>query len=103
MDTQAKHTPGPWKVGEHPGDGSGSGWRKVLSEGGTFSPAFVCNAYINDAHLIAAAPDLLEELKHMRATLCAELDKEQDGSGYDRCQQALEKAALAIAKAEGRV
>ena len=58
MVTQQKHTPGPWAVGGHPGDKSGTDWREVLAPS-QFGPAYVCQALKEDARLIAAAPDLL--------------------------------------------
>jgi len=62
--TSAKHTPGPWIVGDHPGDNSGSNWRVVLSD--SVRPygdgAYVCQAREADATLIAAMPRLLAAL-----------------------------------------
>jgi len=60
----AKHTPGPWIVGDHPGDNSGTTWRDVLSD--SVRPygdgALICQAQEADAKLIAAAPSLLAAL-----------------------------------------
>ena len=58
-----KHLFGEWVLGPHPGDGSGAEWRTVLSNGGPFSPAFVCSAMLDDALLIADAPAMLEALE----------------------------------------
>ena len=59
------HTPGPWMVGNHPGDNSGTDWREVLSTDGAFSPSYVCQALQADARLIAAAPDMLALLEKL--------------------------------------
>jgi len=60
----AKHTPGPWRVGGHPGDNSGTNWRTVLSD--SVRPygdgAYVCQAREADAKLIAAMPRMLAAL-----------------------------------------
>lgn len=59
------HTPGPWIVGGHPKDGSGTAWREVVSMGTEFKPSYICAAVQEDAQLIAAAPDLLAILKQI--------------------------------------
>ena len=60
----AKHTPGPWIVGGHPGDNSGSNWREVLSANGRpyGDGALICQAQEADAKLIAAMPRMLAAL-----------------------------------------
>ena len=94
----AGHTPGPWHIEGRRGDAY---W---LSAGinahrdgpetyvGLFDPEPE-NAEAN-ARLIAAAPDLLEALKACVVDL--------DDSGQPSAGAALEAAANAIAKAEGR-
>jgi len=75
----AKHTPGPWRVGGHPGDNSGSNWRVVLSD--SVRPygdgAYVCQAREADAKLIAAMPRMLAALtgllQHCAAS-CYQID-----------------------------
>ena len=52
MSTQSKHTPGPWRASEH----------QVLGPVGTFHRV-AGGATIDDALLIAAAPDLYAELQ----------------------------------------
>lgn len=59
------HTPGPWEVCGHPGDGSGTLWRNVVSQGTEFRPSYVCQALLPDAQLIAAAPMLLAVLTEL--------------------------------------
>ena len=61
------HTPGPWTIGPHPGNGAGTAWRQILSHSGPFSPAFVCEAIEPDARLIAAAPDMARALRDLLA------------------------------------
>ena len=84
MSEQPKHTPGPWRVSKDT--------QSVVSR-----DAYICRARmmrmgqgVANAHLIAAAPDLLEALKAIVAfntPLPCGL---------------LEEARAAIAKAEGR-
>lgn len=57
------HTPGPWRVGGHPRDNSGTAWREILTDSLPFAPSYVCQAQGRDATLIAAAPDLLAALQ----------------------------------------
>ena len=87
------HTPGPWKAILH-GDeefpfplsihtADGAHW---IARGGTTSS-------LANAHLIAAAPDLLEALREMMA---AQLTGDVSGHAYTRAM-----AAAAIAKATG--
>jgi len=59
-DTKTRHTPGPWRVGGHPGDKSGTAWREVVTDALPFAPSYVCQALEADARLIAAAPAMLE-------------------------------------------
>ena len=91
----SKHTQGPWKyIGNYRPDGDGFGWfveiapeRWASVEGLTFSEAEA------NAHLIAAAPELLEALKWLTAEIkdCAQ---PSDWESWEACQ-------AAIAKAEG--
>lgn len=57
------HTPGPWSVGPHPGNGAGDDWRTILADTPEFGPLYIAEAALPDACLIAAAPDLLAALK----------------------------------------
>jgi len=55
------HTPGPWAVGPHPGNGAGTDWRSIVTnDAGLFGPVYVGEALLSDARLIAAAPELLD-------------------------------------------
>lgn len=84
----ARHTPGPWRVvGGDVWDAHG----EVMRRGSSVSEGSV-NARAN-AHLIAAAPDLLDALKELEATF-------RGTSDIARLVQRITRAA--IAKAEGR-
>lgn len=88
------HTPGPWKVGGHPNDGSGSDWREIVSLGTEFSPSFIGTALRGNAYLIAAAPELLERLVE-----CVKVIRQLDRSGT--AHPAVELAEQVIQKAKG--
>ena len=100
----SKHTPGPWAVREHwsddgafevyptrggaPSYGQWSALAEVPEYGKEDSPEAEANA-----HLIAAAPDLLEALQ--------EIVNAADGDGWNQLDAGLKKARAAIAKATG--
>lgn len=82
------HTPGPWTVGGHPRDKSGTGWREILHDS-PYGPAYLGQALEADAHLIAAAPDMLAALLLL-----------VNGDGQpDECLRVMALARAAIAKA----
>ena len=85
------HTQGPWIVAPSSNKGNGSDWRDIHSTGGEFSPSYVGEALVQDAQLIAAAPELLEALQLIANTdpVDAALDP----------QRAVRVAFAAIAKA----
>ena len=94
------HTPGPWKLSRTV-DGflavAGPRGRNVCSVGADE----LFPDIIHNAHLIAAAPDLLEALKEL-----VELPKRLDITGIayiTAIANAEEKAREAIATAEGRI
>lgn len=106
MNTEQKHTPGPWRVGDgsfvignHPAPGI-TGSDDVHHYGGHLICESVSQA---NARLIAAAPDLLEALKDIlsgwRYIRQDAAHQSIYGVGWDRAQQAAEAA---IAKAEGK-
>lgn len=81
----SKHTPGPWKVFQW-GDGS-QARLNLFNVGSESAEATVVKAIsLDDANLIAAAPDMLEALKMA-------VSGSHDWESY---------AAEAIAKAESR-
>lgn len=106
----SKHTPGPWKIW----DGWGS--RKfapvvvdcIFEVDGKFVGNCICHVAstnenaVSNAHLIAAAPELLEALEDIlsgwRYIRQDPNHKALYGVGWDRAQ---EKAEAAIAKAKG--
>ncbi len=57
---KSEHTPGPWAVAPSSNPNNGSDWRDIVSgKWGEFSPTYVGEAMEKDAHLVAAAPELL--------------------------------------------
>jgi hypothetical protein len=98
-----KHTPGPWVVGGHHGDDSGTDWREVVGMGDEFAPSYVCQALAENAFPIAASLDLLAALKTALRVLVTVRGVPDKGKGRtDEQQAALDMARAAIAKAEGR-
>ena len=98
MTPKAKHTEGPWKVR---GDGSRGQWYvEAPSTRGDYwlvaeaSGRSATENQIN-AHLIAAAPDLLDALR-----ACAEY-MEEYGAPVEM-GSSVQRARAAIARAEGR-
>ena len=88
MTTTPKFTPGPWVLGTHPANHR----LTVLPE---CEGGHVSIKNIADAHLIAAAPDLLEALE--------ELYDIGSDTGMDWDWDCMKKARSAIAKALGEV
>lgn len=92
-----QHTPGPWTIENHgstyiiskPGDGYIT--RDVCRMDGSTMSAFAQKA---NAHLIAAAPDLLEALQ--------EIISAADGDGWSQLDAGFSKARAAIARARGK-
>lgn len=94
------HTPAPWDVGNQPSNAIA--WRVVASDDRDVAHVFGSGAQSKaNAHLIAAAPDLLEALKSLQAIMC---DPENNPSfaGSDGDRTVAREAFAAIAKAEGR-
>lgn len=99
----AKHTPGPWRLVEMGsysvtcdadaydmvGVGLNDGYPLAI----TVSRNPIMGRAESNAHLIAAAPDLLAALRQMV------VNSENDGHSYRDCHRS---ALEAIAKAEGR-
>ncbi len=124
--SEKKHTPGPWTL-EPYGDGSTDEWEIAPIDSAGFADwsrevaIVVSNAH--DAHLIAAAPDLLITLKDCREAIAAAMRvihgidlANRLGLAADNYEQRLVdeikavgvtdgfgvRAEAAIAKAEGR-
>ena len=113
-----KHTPGPWEVdtaqtgnqsaicpnyGDHYGAAIAHVYtrefvlKRSLKRGVIDNPKGQANA-----HLIAAAPDLLENLRSLAYGLSVDPDDYPDGQLYDITMHGIKSAKNAIAKAEGR-
>jgi hypothetical protein len=54
LDAAPAVTPGPWTVGGHPGDDSGTNWREILAPS-AFGSVYVAQALEADARLIVKA------------------------------------------------
>jgi hypothetical protein len=93
----ARHTPGPWFVGEFRHDGR----LRVIGDRGDALVAYLAVGALEDedARLIAAAPELLAAL-HDLAAWCKAYDfANMEHSGL--LQRNIAAADAAIAKAEG--
>lgn len=116
---ESKHTPGPWRL-DHAARGAGfsvvaaspkragGGNRICTCRPASYSPEAHDEAEAN-ARLIAAAPDLLEELKNLLAAyeqpdrqLCCHGGQDCGCRGATVHSQAQHYARAAIAKAEGK-
>jgi hypothetical protein len=96
----SKHTPGPWEV-----DSNAQGELLVMSRDGAAIAVVPVGAYGRsersqpNARLIAAAPELLEALRHVMQAL----DLVTPGRAADSpAARSLRVATAAIAKAEGK-
>ena len=95
---KAQHTPGPWK---HEGQGDITG---LENDGDIKGAVDVCCVYLRtlpgrhdaNAILIAAAPDLLQELRNIANADTAEWDDKTEFEAW-----AKNRARAAIAKATG--
>jgi hypothetical protein len=98
MSKELKHTPGPWSIRQE------SVW-SVGTDHEMTALVYGCTDEEEEAnaHLIAAAPDLLGALKAMVDKFDSEIHNEYDGTGMleDRLSEA-NFARRIIAKAEGR-
>lgn len=93
-----KHTPGPWELHE-----SVTHVRVVAADGeNIWFEDKRCPRVIEDARLIAAAPELLEAFMAMLEWDDREKDHAVDFyARMDLCRAAFDKARAAIAKATG--
>lgn len=93
----SKHTKGPWEiVPVESGVFGGGPWHAIKGVQGDRVASVSC---ANDAHLIAAAPEMLDALKGVVRTLEAFSYTTQLGESQSR---RLADAKAVIAKAEGR-
>lgn len=100
-EAMSKHTSGPWEVVD--GNEPGPGFRTRVARPGGLALIQACNQH--DAHLIAAAPDLLAALEAWQSLRfeCVEdgSPAPRDGCECSVCDTSRESAA-AIARAEGK-
>ena len=93
-----KHTPGPWRVSNQDFTTGQTNGFDVM-HGDPDGSELLCVAAdlrsLQDANLIAAAPDLLAALKALDADVAGKY-------GTNACVDALIAARAAIAKAEGK-
>ena len=87
-----KHTPGPWKA-----KAKSTHWLIFAPDESEIGMVYRPDTRAN-AHLIAAAPDLLEASKRLLDAVCPEYD----GMYPQPIRDAVEQLDDAIAKAEGR-
>lgn len=107
----SKHTPGPWRIewaqrwsdeaDDMVDDLTKAEHIKSGGDGSRYTGDSVCGTcdgcniiMADDAHLIAAAPDLLHALKAMSESF--------GGCGCSACEVVAKQAVAAIAKAEGK-
>lgn len=95
----ATHTPGPWEVRQSSNPKNGTSWRDIVSLSGQFSPSYVGEALEKDAHLIAAAPELLEAVRQAKELIKDGFTSRLANTKYQGFFNTLE---MLIAKAEGR-
>lgn len=93
------HTPGPWEARPNIGrvllNGSNAyDVREIFNEQGGWNP--------DDIRLMAAAPELYAACLALRACLADWIDIQDRDDARNEGDKALEFAAAAIAKAEGR-
>lgn len=117
MAKTVEHTPGPWEVFIDDSGGKWSGWplsigaaydddKFVVRTGGQWPYEWdrktSQSEAVANAHLIAAAPDLLDAVKGM-VSMYVELVESGDAGFWD-AEKVLEviAARAAISKAEGR-
>jgi hypothetical protein len=82
------HTLGPWATRKPESSRPESARLDIVTEAGDFSPSFVAgDALPQDAHLIAAAPDLLDALQAI-----VDAFGDQNSLLIDQCKAALRKA-----------
>lgn len=111
METQAKHTPGPWHVGTGNGEGSifaDAGRMRLESGGTTLYPICKINGSwagredetAANARLIAAAPDLLDRLAYIADMAEFSID-DANLDLADKLNEIVRIARAAIARATG--
>lgn len=95
--TTAKHTPGPWYTNTK---GDNRYQSEIAREGDGKTVAITYTSNDADAHLIAAAPDLLAACKALMLAEGMQSGK-RDGVTMGLISSAIDAARAAIAKAQG--
>lgn len=96
---QTKHTPGPWENRPYPNQLNRQA--RIGTNDRTVASVWADNREGEaNAHLIAAAPDLLDALAGFAEAYCP-----TDGSplSWEECNEAYQVALAVIAKAQGAV
>lgn len=97
---QFKGTPGPWRVVTFQNnDEIHSAEGKCLADSWSYDIGSDCVASLANARLMAAAPDLLEALKHM--VQCHYPDANDQIGAKEECWASIQNAQAAIGKALG--
>jgi capsular polysaccharide biosynthesis protein len=91
----SKHTPGPWNL--YPNNASDWVVRKMFPDGQESHEIARCQSGVDNARLIAAAPDLLAALKMAVSALERSDYIQMDGDSVD----VIDVSRAAIAKAVG--
>jgi 2-methylaconitate cis-trans-isomerase PrpF len=91
----SKHTPGPWNL--YPNNASDWVVRKMFPDGQESHEIARCQSGMDNARLIAAAPELLEALKMAVSALERSDYIQMDGDSVD----VIDVSRAAIAKAVG--
>lgn len=94
---KTKHTPGPWTI-EGLIESNGVGAYRIVEPNNTYAVADVyeIEGRIENAHLIAAAPEMLEALERCLIQLMIIQDP------TDECELTMKLVRGAIAKAKGQ-
>jgi len=91
----SEHTPGPWNL--YPNNASDWVVRKMFPDGQESHEIARCTSGMDNARLIAAAPDLLSALMMAVSALGRSDYIQMDGDSFD----VIEVSRAAIAKARG--
>lgn len=95
------HTPGPWHVVRSSAHNNPQTTRKDILGQSQFGPAYVAGDISEiDAHLISAAPDLLEALQECVRVLAEYTQYDDDDGSAEGNARLLGLAAIAKAKGE---
>lgn len=97
------HTPGPWTVGQAYRHGYSPGFCPIIGGNAQVALVDACDRHMpwpNNAHLIAAAPDMLAALKRILPYVMQQTSADEPGPEYEH-YHASKAVRAAIARAEG--